>query len=149
MIQRINNPLDIVFFLQENKDKFNDFYLTQEKSRRFLNEKSVALKAIKKYQVFGSFSSELDGLFIIIDEKGFRRYLKILVKNNKIVDDLLKFINWNFAEKDLYIKIKKDSNMLDMLKKNYYQIIGDRGREFLLVHNKRDIRKLIPKDLGD
>jgi hypothetical protein len=79
---------------------------------------------------------------IIIRDKGFRPYVKLLAENSKYTIDLLKFLKWNFFEIDLYFKLKKDNPLSSMIIKTGFIKIGDRGRELLFF--KKGMKQLYP-----
>jgi len=150
MIERLNkkNKADVYDFLSRVSDKFEDFYLTKNKERKFLrNNCSLIEKVLKNQEVYGLFYNRLNGLLIILHEKGFRPYVKLLTENSKYNIDLLKFLKWNFLEKDLYFKLKKENPLTKMIGKTGFIMIGNRGRE-LLFYKKgiKQIYKIIPKD---
>ncbi|GAG74932.1 unnamed protein product, partial [marine sediment metagenome] len=60
-----------------------------------------------------------------------------LAKDNIVVDKLLKNLDWNISD-DIFIKIKKNNPLKEILLRNKYRFIGDRGREILLM--KKGVR---------
>ena len=84
---------------------------------------------------------------IIVKEKGFRPYVKLLAENSKYTIDMLKFLKWNFSEIDLYFKLKKENPLTETIKRTGFVMIGDRGRELLfLKKGMKQLYKLTPKD---
>jgi hypothetical protein len=84
---------------------------------------------------------------IIVREKGFRPYVKLLSKNSKYTIDMLKFLKWNFSEIDLYFKLKKENPLTSMIIKTGFIKIGDRGRELLFFKKGiKQLYKITPKD---
>ena len=142
MIKKLNykSTLDVYEFILRVKDFNEDFYLTQNKSRIFLNNLSLIEKTLK-YQTIIALeeSGEIKALLMIIKEKGFRTYVKILAEKNDHFYDLMKWLNWN-VNQELFIKCKKANPLFKISQKFFFNFIGDRGSEILLVKNKREIK---------
>jgi len=150
MIQRlkIQNTMDVSDFLSRINDRFEDFYLTENKERKFLKNNLVLIKKVlKRQECYGLFNNGLRATIFIIRDKGFRPYVKLLSENSKYTIDLLKFLKWNFFEKDLYFKLKKENPLTEYIKKTGFIMIGDRGKE-LLFYKKgmKQLYKITPKD---
>lgn len=118
--------------MEENIDLYGDFYSTKNNIRISLRDN---IDILFSYLRKGSkFAYELDnekGIALILKEKGFRTYLKILTRDEKLAGNLLKIINWNTSE-DLYVKLHKNNPLIKIFIKQGYKIKGDRGSEFLL-----------------
>jgi len=145
MIQRLNksNIIDLVEFFNRVPDKYEDFYLTENKERKFLKGNwSLIKKILETQEVYGLFQGNLKGLLIVLHEKGFRPYIKLLSENSKYTIDMLKFLKWNYFEKDLYAKFKKENPLSTMIIKTGFIKIGDRGRELLFF--KKGLKQLYP-----
>lgn len=133
------------------RDPSEDFYITKDNKRQFLDDKKVA------ESIFGNclrrcdicYVSEKDGmingilLITGISEKADRKYLKILSRTNKVALDLLKYLNWHYHE-DLHIKINLKNPIIRLFKnprnpKNYrkgYKFLGGRGAQILLLRSQ-------------
>ena len=150
MIQRLKlqNNTDVFEFIQKVNDRYEDFYLTKNKERHFLkNNWSLINKILRKYEVYGLFQNDLKAIMIIVREKNFRPYVKLLAENSKYTIDLLKFLKWNYFEKDLYFKLKKENPLTSMILKTGFIKIGNRGKELLfLKKGLKQLFKIIPKD---
>jgi hypothetical protein len=150
MIKRLNkfNELDLYCFLADCVDRFEEFYVTKDKQRIFIKNKLELIKELLKTQeIYGLWENGLEGIFLIFREKGFRPYVKFLTKNNKVTNDLVKYFLWNFAEQEIYCKLKKRNPLLFTLKNKVFLQIGDRGFECLLVkHALKIVNKFVPKD---
>ena len=145
MIQKlkIQNKIDVYEFLSRVIDRYEDFYLTKNKERHFLkNNWSLITEVLEKQEVYGLFQGELKGLLIILHEKNFRPYVKLLTENSKYSIDMLKFLKWNWFEKDLYFKLKKENPLSSTIIKTGFIKIGDRGRELLFF--KKGMKQLYP-----
>jgi len=151
MIERLalKNKLDVYEFLSRTNDKFEDFYLTENRERKFLKGNwSLIEKVLGKQECYGLYYGEMKGILIIFREKGFRPYIKILAENTKYNIDLLKYLKWNFMEIDLYAKFKKENQLSTQVLRTGFIKIGDRGRELLFCKKGiKQIYKVIPKDL--
>jgi hypothetical protein len=55
---------------------------------------------------------------------------------------MLKFLKWNYFEKDLYFKLKKENPLSTMIIKTGFIKIGDRGKELLFY--KKGMKQLYP-----
>ena len=151
MINRLNkkNCLDMFDLLSKNLDKYNDFYLTFDKQRIFLNNSKTIKKTIKYQEIYGIFEKELDGLLLIYRTKGYRPYVKILAKDRNSEYKLIRFLIRNFSDRDLYCKFKKSNPLTRIIQRYGFIFQGNRGEEILLFRKgeKRKF-KLRPKD-GD
>lgn len=151
MIQRlgIKNKLDVYDFLSRVEDRHQDFYLTEDKSRKFLkNDWSLITKVLLKQEVYGLENNGIKAIMIIVRDKGFRPYVKLLAENSKYTIDMLKFLKWSYFEKDLYFKLKKNNPLSQIIKKTGFIKIGDRGLEDLFFKKGlKQLFKITPKDL--
>jgi hypothetical protein len=145
MIERlkVENKIDVYDFLERVKDSYEDFYLTENKERKFLKKDwSLIEKVLEKQEVYGLIDNELKAIIIIVREKGFRPYVKLLAENSKYIIDMLKFLKWTFFEKDLYFKLKKDNPLSQTILKTGFSKVGDRGKELLFF--KKGLKQLFP-----
>jgi len=144
MIERLNtkNKMDVLEFVQRIIDRYEDFYLTQNKERYFLKNLSLIEKILEKQEIYGLFNNGLKGLLIILHEKGYRPYVKLLTENSKYTIDMLKFLKWNYFEQDLYFKLKKENPLSTMIIKTGFIKIGDRGKELLFF--KKGLKQMYP-----
>jgi site-specific recombinase XerC len=151
MIQRltVENKIDVYDFLSRVEDRHQDFYLTEDKSRKFLkNDWSLITKVLLKQEVYGLENNGIKAIMIIVRDKGFRPYVKLLAENSKYTIDMLKFLKWSYFEKDLYFKLKKNNPLSQIIKKTGFIKIGDRGLEDLFFKKGlKQLFKITPKDL--
>ena len=144
MIQRLKSKhiSDIFYFVNETRDKYEDFYITKNRDRVFIKDRKVIEKIIKYQEVYGIYDKGLQGIIVIYKEKGFRPYLKILCKKNYYIYSLLKYLFWNF-EGEVFIKVKKSSPIAKIAsrfrsaRKIGFQFMGNRGNEILLRKYKQ------------
>lgn len=122
----------IFSILEELSDYYSDFYITRNNIRLYIKENIEIL-----YKLLNNGDKILfdeDGIAVIIgySEKSPRKYLKLLSKDEKIADKFLKNLDWNIPD-DIFIKIKKNNPLKQILLRNKYKFIGDRGKEILLM----------------
>jgi len=150
VIERLHkkNVIDVIEFLQRVPDKYEDLYITVDKKRIFLkNNFRLVRKLLKQQEMYGLFVKDMEAIMIIYREKGFRPYLKILSANNKYAIDCIKFIGWNFYEKEFYAKLKIENPLVAVFLKKIFMKIGNRGQEVLLVKKAiKDYHKIVPKN---
>lgn len=123
------------FILKDIIDEFRDFYMTKQNLRLFIKDNQHLLfEALNKGDKV-AFSEE-DGLVFVTgwSDKAERKYLKVLATNLESANKLLKVLLWNIKT-NLYIKIKKNNPILQVLQKNNFVFKGNRGKEILLVRN--------------
>lgn len=120
--------------LSELVDIYGDFYITQNNLRLPIRENLNLLYKLLREGDKIIFEEDGESIAVILGyaEKSSRKYLRILSKNNKTLDKLLKGIDWNITD-DIYCKIKKKNYTKEILLKNKYKFIGNRGSEVLLV----------------
>ena len=148
MIERLNRKkaLDILDFIQTIKDSFEDFYITENNERKFLKTLKFINKVLKYQSVFGLYRNGLKAIAIIYRTKGYRTYLKLLTSDYDSAKSMLRFLSWEVGDIDLYVKIKRNNFLSNILQKNWYSFVENRGEEILLLHKKRELIKLFPKE---
>jgi hypothetical protein len=144
----IKNKIDLYDFFNRIEDKYEDTYITINKERRFLKKNWYLIeKLLQKQEVYGLFNKGLFGILIVLHEKGFRPYCKILAENSKYTIDLLKYLKWNFMDKELFAKLKINNPLIENLKRCGFVNIGMRGKEILLQKKEiKQLYKITPKD---
>ncbi len=136
----LKDKISVYEFVIRTKDTWQDFYITSNKQRTFLTDLKLIEKLLK-YQILVALeeSGEIKALLMILKEKGFRTYIKVLAEKNDQIYDLMKWLNWNY-NCELFIKTKKINPLSKIAQKFFFNFIGDRGQEILLVKNKREIK---------
>jgi hypothetical protein len=151
MIKRLNekNIVDLIEFFDKVPDKFEDTYITTNKQRLFFkNNLTLIKKVLSNQEVYGLENNGIKAIMIIVRDKGFRPYVKLLAENSKYTIDMLKWFKWTFFEKDMYFKLKKNNPLSTMIKKTGFVKIGDRGLEDLFFKKGlKQLFKITPKDL--
>ena len=123
---------EVSFLLFELTDIYSDFYITKNNLRLFIKEnQDILFECLRRGDKI-AFSEGGLGVIVGFSDKASRKYLKILTKTDKDVDSLIKIISWNL-DCDLYVKIKKNNPLREVLERNYFRFIGGRGKEILLV----------------
>ena len=136
MVDRLINKnfFSLLLFLKEHRN--NDFYYTENNNRQFIdNEKDLKnLIKISKTIFVLEEKGEILGIILlwIADGNNIKRYfVKMNALNNKVANDLLSVLLWN-CDKELYVKLKKDSSLIDIYKRKGFKFKGNRGNELLL-----------------
>lgn len=150
MIRRLNykDAINIYEFILRCQDKFEDFYITQNKARKFFTDLNLIKKILKYQEVYAVEEKEITALLLIYREKGFRPYIKILCERKDLIYDLLKFLVWNFSQYEFYAKYKKENPITKIAQlttktgfsKYGFKFCGSRGQEILLIHQKQEKR---------
>lgn len=130
---------ELIGIMSELTDLFGDFYITKNNLRMFIKDNPNLL-----------FDCLKNGDKIAYDERGIaivlgfsdnmpRKYLKILTKDSKALEDLLQIVCWNVTY-DLYIKVKKNNPIKDILIQYNFEFLGGRGKEILLVRKYKGVK---------
>lgn len=128
-------------------DTYSEFYITKNNLRLMIKDNfDVLLDCLKKGD---KIAFDDIGLAIVTgySDKSPRKYLKILVKDLKHVDPLLKILFWNVKEKEVYIKLKNNNPLKELLLSrpckrengrllySGFEFVGGRGKESLLRYS--------------
>jgi hypothetical protein len=161
MIEKFNlcgryKSIDLLNLLSHFEENTNyDFYYTKDNSRYYITD-LISLKNFLKTISTAYIAKEKDDYLGIItvwkgvsDDK-VRYYIKLSAKTTKIASDLITVLLWNF-NKELYVKIRKDSKFIEAFKQKNFRFIGARGSQILLnrkfIPNKINTRKEEHKDV--
>lgn len=120
--------------LMDLTDIYGDFYITRNNLRLFIKEnQNLLFDCIKKGDKI--VYEENEGIIFATgwSDKSKRKYIKVLAKDEKSADNLLKVINWNMPGEKFFAKIKKNNPLRRVLQKNNFTFAGDRGKEILLI----------------
>jgi len=128
--------------LEEFTDDYSDFYITKNNLRLFLREnKDILFECLKDGDKI-TYSEEHGMIFLYgYSDKAHRHYIKILSKDSNSADKLIKVTLWNYGGIDLYAKIKTNNPLTEILKKNNFRYLGNRGKEILLMRKGIKIEK--------
>ena len=132
---------ELIAFLIEKFDY--DFYITENNVRLYMTDKTNLKKFFKQTAIIlynkehGDYSGII-GVWKSIGGGKTRHYVKLNADNFDTAKNLLTALLWNF-ERDLYVKIRKDSKFVSAFKNKGFRFKGGRGCQILLY------RKYIPK----
>jgi hypothetical protein len=135
-------------------DIYNDFYYTRDNIRISLRDNpEILFKSLNAGDKIVVDETNEKGIAVITgwSDDSPRKYVKILTRDEKIADQMLKIIGWNI-NCDLYVKVKKTSKFLKTFQRNFFKFVGDRGAEVLLCRKyiaKKDYTYQILKEKGD
>jgi len=141
--QRLNKKEEqaVSFLLNDLIDVYKDFYITKNKLRLFIKEnKEVLFKGLRKGNLI---AYNEKGLAIIVgfSDKHPRKYLKCLAVNEIESKKLIQALLWN-VKFDLYAKIKRRNELLNILKAFGFKFKGSRGQEILLERKYGEINNV-------
>lgn len=144
----------------ELKDTYGDFYITRNNLRLFIIDNfDLLVDCLKKGD---KIAFDNTGVIIVVgySDKSPRKYLKILTKELKDVEPLLKILFWNLREKEVYIKLKNNNPLKELLlsrpcKKDKgrliysgFEFVGGRGKESLLRYCAVETSEPIHRNFG-
>ena len=150
MVERltVKHKVDIITFLLDTNDRYEDFYFTVGRERLFLKNNWILIeKILKQQECYGYFENGLKGLLIIYKSKGFRPYLKMLTIDYTATNSLMKFFVWNRNEVDIFCKLKTDNPITNVIKRFGFFVKGNRGKELLFFKQGfKTLNKMVSKD---
>jgi len=122
--------------LAEIKDVYGDFYITRNNLRLFIADNADLLYDCIEQGDYIAFDE--NGLAVItgFSDNSKRKYLKVLCKKPEHLNDYLKIITYDLPC-DLFIKIKKNNPLKDILLRHRFEFFGGRGKEILLARKRR------------
>ena len=82
-------------------------------------------------------------LFVVKSSDLTRSYVKIAYKDLIDADDLLMVLNWNF-NKEVYVKLERNSPLVNSFRKKGFKRCYDREGEVLLCRSKNEKRFFAP-----
>ena len=122
----------VTVMLLEIQDLYGDFYLTKNNLRIYIKDNpEVLMECLKKGD---KIAFDENGLAVILgySDKMPRKYLKILAKKPEDVKRYLQFLALTLHE-ELYIKIKKNNPIKEVLIAEGFKFFGGRGKEILFM----------------
>jgi hypothetical protein len=124
------------------KDLYEDYYITLDKERKFLNN-LINLKIYEKMLNKGEvcYSYEDNGFLITygLHDKSPRKYIKILAKDSNSVKKLLRSFLYEFGDKEFFIKVKRSNPVGRVAQSLGFVFLGGRGTEILLMRKAEKI----------
>lgn len=140
MIEKLKREdyLSVLLFLKENRD--SDFYYVDGELRKYITDRKSLKQLLKKSKNIYICKERGDviGIVLVWNHKNGalnRNFVKITATNTKTVKDLITVFLWNYY-KELYIKIKKESKFLQIIKERGFDFYRDRDKEILLYRHK-------------
>jgi hypothetical protein len=137
MIELLKNKPNYYELAQFFEKTFDyDFYITEDNVRLYMTNISNIRKFLKQtcgvyvFKDHGEYKG-LIGVWKSLGGGKTRYYIKIAALNFDIAKNLLTVLLWNF-EKDLYIKLRKDSQFVSAFKNKGFRFHGGRGCQILL-----------------
>lgn len=119
-----------------------ELYITTDNKRQQIKNMKL-LRRLAKQSLFTLMKEEngsIKGVLCVWKAKGGvveRNYVKVGSDNDKTVKDLLTALNWNF-NKEVFVKLSRDSRLVDSFKSKGFRFFHDRGKELLLRRDKND-----------
>lgn len=134
-----NELLWLLDFIGEHNNY--DFYYTQDNNRIYITDLRSLKKLLRNSLYVYVKKEKGDILGVILAWKSIgggvtRFYVKILANSSKTAKDLLTVLLWN-SDRDLFVKIRKDSKFLNVFKEKGFRFCGARGIQILL--NRKSI----------
>lgn len=133
------------------EDPYEDFYITKDNKRLFLKDTKVASmifrNVLKKCDkcLIDEEQGIIRGILLIVgySDNAHRKYVKVLADSINIMHRLFKVLVWD-SKDEIFIKVKRDHNIIRVAKKYKFIFCGGRGREVLL---KREAKKYYKKEV--
>ena len=134
-----NDQRIVSSIIGELPDFYSDFYLTQNNLRLSIKDNVQSLYILLKGGDKILFDEGCVACIIGYSEKAPRKFVKILVKDDKLADKIIKNINWAISD-ELFIKIKENNPLKKILLRNRFKYFGNRGKEILLKREAIEIK---------
>lgn len=120
-----------------SKTANQDFYFYDNGSRNYIVDDQSLKNLFKNSSHVFIKKEKGDYVGIVLVNKEnvsgeIRHYIKIVAKNNKIAEDILTVLLWNFP-KQLFAKIRNDSRFVSVLKQKGFRFDSEKGCQLLLV----------------
>jgi ribosomal protein L28 len=137
--------ISVLDFVKHNESY--DFYFTGNNTRQLVRDEDSLrnlLKISTDVRIIKD-KGDVKGIILIWKSSGnniTRYYVKFNATDEKIANNLITVLIWN-TKKDLFIKLKKNSKFLKVLKQKGFDFIGDRGSEILMIYPKSKRKELI------
>jgi len=142
MIEKLrrNNLYDLMDFVSETKDNFEDFYISLGRERKQLNSYQNIKFYIDRCLKHGEFGlGNLKQGYLItwgFFDKSERKYVKVLAKNPKAIRNLLTIFLFNYCDSDWWIRCKIANPLNRVCQSMGWVFHGGRGMELLLFRPK-------------
>lgn len=118
-----------------------DFYLTKDNKRLFITElKDFKQLLSQSYNVLVHEDNDINGIVMIWSGSGGdkkRCYVKLNAIDSRVADRLLTVLLW-YTNTDLFVKVKKGSQFLNVFRDKNFRFAHGRGKEILLIYKYRE-----------
>jgi len=146
MIERFNNhnKLECSCIVDcINKHSNYDFYFTEDNSRIYISDEPSLKKLFKNTNNIFVLKErgEYKGIILVWKSIGgelTRYYVKLCCDTASTAEKLLTVLLWNI-NKELYIKLRKDSEYLEVFRKKGFKFKGGRGIQVLLSRKPKPL----------
>jgi len=143
MVEDYKNKYEfnLTYFIKNNIN--SDFYIVRNDRRKLINDNKTLKLFLKQSKYVRIIEDKGDilgvsGIWKFNDNNIIKEYVKINAINTDIFEKLLVVTIWN-SKKDLFIKIKKDSNFLYILRNKKFEYLESEksnNSEILMSYSK-------------
>ena len=139
VVNKKSKLTDLLHFVEGLKD--SDFYYTKDNQRLYvtdINSLKGFLRDSSQVYVCKDARGDYQGILLVWKSIGggqTRYYVKVNAVSSKIATDLLTILTWNF-NRQLFVKIRKDSKLIEGFKFKGFRFEGSRGTQLLLKRDK-------------
>ncbi len=147
MLEKVNykdrcRVTELFEFVNSREDY--DFYYFSDNSKNYVTDIPSLKKFLRLSVCNYAYSDKgyYKGLILVVKDivAGQKKfYIKMNAINYKVALDLLTMVLWNFNT-DLYVKVKRNSRYIDVLKYKGFRFLDEKGNQILLE------RKATPKE---
>lgn len=140
-ILKAKDKVKFIEYCSEFIDKFEDNYITINRERCFLSNKSISTRVFNNIMKRGDKcfileeNGNIKGALIIVgfSDKFPRKYIKCLSYDEKINFKLFDFLLMNYNNIEMYLKIKAINPLCKIINIFNFKSFGFRGKEILFV----------------
>jgi len=126
----------IITLLENINDAYSDAYITKNNIRLFIRDNVNILEQCLEQGDRILFSDNSVLVVLGYSDNSPRKYLKILTNDFTDVSVLLHEL-YNNISNDIYCKLKSHNPLKEVLLSNSFEVVGNRGKEVLLVKKFR------------
>jgi len=120
-------------------DLFGDGFITKNRIRYFIKENADLFFTCLEHGDKIKYNENCIVAIIGYSDNAPRKYLKILYKN--IEDSKLPLQDiFKEVKEDIYVKVKKNNPIVEILKKESFIFLGNRGKEILFIKKYKGLR---------
>jgi hypothetical protein len=128
---------EVLSILNNISDIYRDFFITKNNLRLFIHDNTELFFSCLNNGDKIVFGEEGIAFVTGFSDKSPRKYLKILVKQPEDAQKLVSLINWNL-DIELFVKLKVNNPIVEVLKKIGFEFMAGRGKEVLLIQKGRN-----------